>query len=560
MDSVGEVALWLAVVVCSWTVVTALFGAGRDVRLLASGARGLHAAAALALLAVASRVGETFVSLSEAPAGISSAIAVREIWADPATRLAMWAGITACFAAVVPRVVRHSDRPVRTGAQLVAAGVVLAMLLAAAGARLVLPVSAEDGPGAPVAVHVWAGVLARLLLVSGCGAMIVPFALIGAPVRREISRRWSLAALGLVIAGLTLSAWVRYAAAAPASMIDASGLPTGHAWTSLDALWALPALLVGAAAYWLADSTSTASGSAPLYARRPANRWMTGLLLALVAIAVAAVLVPPVLDWTNARAIEVGFALLPPAMTVVAIPTLLAVLAVLVGHLQAGGGLTLADAAAALAGAAVLGGAAWIAGVAEATVLFAVLVAGTTAGMLLAQVRHAGGLRRRSSWVAQAAALVGVAAGLGAVSQRARDVDVAPGAPAVVDIRGREWRLSSQGVSQDETPAYDGILVGFDVRTPGGGSQFVTAGERRYRDAHGHGATRVSRPGFVHMAAGDVRIVVHAIRDEVARVQVQHHPLVSLAWLAGVLTVLALLVAALAPTGRAAGIGGEAPR
>ncbi|HEU5173681.1 MAG TPA: hypothetical protein VFT96_02930, partial [Gemmatimonadaceae bacterium] len=329
---------------------------------------------------------------------------------------------------------------------------------------------------------------------------------------------------------------------------------------SLDALWALPALLIGAAAYWLANSTSPAPGSAPSNARRPANRWMTGLLLALVAVAIAAVLVPPVLDWTNARDIEVGFALLPPAMMLVATPTLLAVLAVLVGHLQAGGGLTRADAAAALAGAALLGGAAWIAGVVEASVLSAILVAGTTAGMLLAQVRRAPGLRRRSCWIAQAAALVGVAAGLGAVSQRARDVDVAPGAPAVVDIRGREWRLSSQGVSQDETPAYDGILVGFEVRMPGGGSRFVTAGERMYRDAHGHGATRVSRPGLVHMAAGDVRIVVHAIRDEVARVQVQHHPLVSLAWLAGGLTALALLVAALAPTGPAAGNGGEGPR
>ena len=560
MDAVGEVALWLAVVVCTWTVVTALFDE-RDARLLASGARGLHAAAALALLAVASSVGETFASLSDAPGGVASAIAVRGIWADPAARLAMWAGITACFAAIVPRVVRRDDPQVRTGAQLVAAGVVLAMLLAAAGARVVLEAPAEDGPGAPVAVHVWTGVAARLLLVAGCGAMIVPFALAGVPVRREIPRRWSLAALALVVAGLTLSAWVRYAAAAPAAVIDASGLPVGHAWTSLDALWALPALLVGAAAYWLAGSASAAPGSpSEPNARRPASRLMAGLLLSLVAVALAAVLVPPLLDWTNARDIEIGFALLPPAMTIVAIPALLAMLAVLVVHLQAGGGITTIDGAAGLAGAALLGGAAWAAGVGEATVSFAVLVAGVTTGMLLAQLRHPGGLRPRSCWIAQAAAVVGVAAALGAVSQRARDVDLSPGTPTVVEIRGREWRLSSQGTSQDETPAYDGILVGFDVRTPGGGSRFVTAGERMYRDAHGNGAARVSRPGLVHTATGDVRIVVHAIRDEVARVQVQHHPLVSLAWLASGVTALALLFAALAPREPAAGSSGDALR
>lgn len=541
MHAIGEVALWLAVVACAWTAVTAFAGADRDLRLLESGARGLHAAAALSVLAVAASLVVAYRALAGAPADVARAIAVRELWADPAARLTMWAAIGACFAALVPRVLRTSDHSARVGGQLIAAGVVIAILLAAVGGRYVLAGSGGEESGAPVVVHTWVGAGARVLVAIGAGAMLVPFALLGASARRDVAHRVTLGALGAVVAGLTLVAWVRYAIAAPAAMLDDAGRPVGQLWTTLDALWAVPPLLIATAAYRLSSRATNQAQGQPSSPRLAAI-----FLMVLVGVVMAGVMVPPVLDWVNARPIEVGFRILPPLVMLVAIPALLTVLALLVRHRQGADGIAMRDGAAAAGGAALLGSVAWLAGVAEMTVLFAAIVAGASAGLLVSEMLRASGVRRRAIWGAQAAAVVTAAAVLGGMSQRARVIDLAPGMPGAIDVRGAPWRLASQGTSQDEAPGWEGVVIAFEVRSPQA-MQLVAAGERMYRDAHGHAATRVARPGVARGLAGDLRIVVQAISDGVARVQVQYHPLVPLAWFGAALTAVALLVAAAAP-------------
>lgn len=528
MELVAATALWMAVLLAAWTVVTGFAGATHDARLAASGARGLHAVAMLALLGLALHLVAEARALVEAPLHVAATFAARSLWVDVGARLLTWAAVLGAVAALVPRVARGAGQTQRVEAQrLAGVAALLVTVLAASGGALAGEVgetSEEIGTG-PVGVQAWPGMIARLLYLVGVAAMLVPLAMRRVPRGREIARRWALAALGLTLGGLTLAAAVRYAAAAPPAALDAQGVPTGRSWSSTGALWGVAPLLIAATAFALA---------------RPAATWMAALLAGLAVILMLAAVAPAVHDWTQAAPMELGFALHPPLVVLLALPTLALILVLLVrrGSPARPRGTT---ALAGATGALVTAGLAALAGARGAATLACIALAGAAAALVW--TRAGRGLHGRLLAVAQSAALLLLAALLAAISSRPRTLELTPGAPAGVEARGQSWRLTSQGASQVELPLYDGAVVAFEVEAPGARA-LVTAGERIYRDAHGHAGTRVADPGVLRGLLTDLRVVVLGSRGDAALVQVQHHPLATPAWMLAALVAASLLAAA----------------
>lgn len=545
MRTIGETALWLAVVLAAWGVTTAVAGARRDERLARSGGRSLHVIPVLLLVVLGGRIAASMSELSGAPPAIAGAIAVRELWSDPSSRLALWALAVAVFAAGVPVIVRRDPRELRVRAQLRAAILSLLFSAAAAGASLLIPGSSADGDGggAPIAVHVPPGIAGRLLLVLGCAAVVIPLAIARERRHRAHALRWSIAALALVLAGLTLLGYVHYALVSAPSVIDPSGTPTAAPWTSLSALWLLPPLLIGALSYRLPSE-----GEAPDTTSMRATEQRAALLLlvGLVIVVVIAAVAPAVVDWTQARDIALGFELQPPLVVLVALPAFLSALAILVLPGVRRGALRRSDALASAMGGALLVMIALSAGVRNAGTIVSLGAGGMLAGLLAARAVRATGAHERSLWLAQCGVVLAAASALAAISVRPAQVEAIPGTPAEVTLAGRTWQVSSQGASQDETPGYDGIVIAFDVRSSGG-SRIVTTGERAYRDAHGHAATRAAVPAVVRGPLADLRLVVRGTRGDSARLELRHHPLATIAWITAAATVVALLVAAGAP-------------
>nr|MBA3890724.1 hypothetical protein [Gemmatimonadaceae bacterium] len=136
-----------------------------------------------------------------------------------------------------------------------------------------------------------------------------------------------------------------------------------------------------------------------------------------------------------------------------------------------------------------------------------------------------------------------------ALSTEPRQLTLEPGATATFNAMGREWRLASQGASQEEAATYDGALVAFEI-AEGGSTRIASAGERIYRDSHGHPAGRVAVPGVVRGLFGDLRFTVRALRGDEVLLRAQFHPLATFVWLMAAFTVLAFAALAFMPHGR----------
>lgn len=483
MDAIGSTALWLAAVAAGWSVVTARAGRG-DPRLVASGARALQAAGVLVPVALLAAL---LASRAEAIA-VAGTASVRMLLvamlADPRGMILVLAGFTAACAACVPRVVRDGAIPDRTRAYAAAGALTGLVVLAAALARGWNASTASDSATSPELFH-WSGVAFRVLYLAGLAVAVVPLAVPPTDRYAPARLRSTRLALAAFVAALGLGAWARHSGIAPPADVDASGNLVDPAWSSAHLLLAVPPLLYAASAF-----TQRAGRERPAAPARIAS-----MLMLVVAALVAAALGPSVLDWVGQRDVEIGAPIGP------------------------------------------LGRWGAIAATVAATLLAALAVARAVQDDdRAARLWHA----------ALAAALLALGMAAVAVSARPQQLIMRPGVSATASGWGGTWTLTSQGVSQEEGEHFDGALVAFEV-TRNGRTSVESAGERIYRDPHGHAAARVAVPGVVRTAAGDLRLTVRALRGDEALVRAQFHPLAWVGWSLAVLTVLLMAASAAVP-------------
>ena len=483
MDILATLALWLAAILGAWAVVATRAGSRGDVRLVGSGERALHAVAALMAFALAAECIELRAAAIAATGGVPAATLVRAAWSDGPVRVLVWGTAAALFAALVPRAARSATPRERARAHVVAGSVATGAALAVIAMRVLFPSGDEGGSAAPE-LHHWAGIAFHTLYALGAAAAVVPMAVGPVPPLTALRLRWTLAALGTLVAALGFGAWARYAGITAAPDLNAEGVLVDPAWSTAHLVVLAPPLVLAAASYAL-RARQRAGGQV---ARAP---MATALLLFVAAIGVVAV-GPAVLDWVAMRDIEAGADMLR------------------------------------LRGAAAIG-----------VALALVLMAGVPAAAAARAARH----DSRLLHAAQASALLLLATIVTALSTTSRRFELDPGATAMVRSGSSEWRFTSQGTSQVEGADYDGALVAFEL-VSGERRAFALAGERLYRDAHGHPGARVAVPGVVRGVAADLRFTVRGLRGDRALVRAQQHPLVTPAWVLAAATVVLLLAAA----------------
>lgn len=483
MHSLEPAALWLALIVGGWAAVTARVAFGDDPRLVRSGGRALHAAACLLVIAVTAFVAGRRDGVLASSGGAAWVIALRELLAAPDGMVLLVTTFAGLATGVVPRLVRDAPRLERRTAYRRAG------LLVAVGALAAIASRAFWGDGvegaAPVELFDWSGMAFRVLLAAGAGLLAAPIVMTPVPSRAGTRLRLCTIALAMQLLALTSGAWSRYAAVSPAPELDAAGTLADPQWSTGYLLLLVPALLTAASVAALHVRVHHASGR---------SRTSAVLLLAAAAM-IASALAPAIRDWVVGREVRFGMPMSPL-------------------H-------------------------AW-----EAS--FAIAVAVVVAGWLKLRAFRAPSAPVRLMRFATAGAVGTLGLAVLALSTEARQLTLAPGATAPLRSMGREWRFASQGTSQEEAPTYDGALVAFEV-VSGSGTTIAAAGERIYRDSHGHPAGRVAVPGVVRGLTGDLRFTVRALRGDEVLIRAQFHPLASLAWLMAAFTVIAFAASALRP-------------
>ena len=167
--------------------------------------------------------------------------------------------------------------------------------------------------------------------------------------------------------------------------------------------------------------------------------------------------------------------------------------------------------------------------------------------------RGARGLAVRATQVAYGAMLV-VAASLAASNfARTTDVAVQEGQRArVADRFGTAWTLSLEGVSQVGREAVLSNVVAVRAAVGGKGRAFVTAEVRSlFTNDSREPADQLMLSGVSGGLLEDLRVDVREANTADAVLTVRFVPAVTVLWIAGVVAVLALLVSAFAPAGRA---------
>ncbi len=494
---VGELSLWIALLMAAWGAAVS-FAAGalgrRD--LASSGRRALYVAFGALALAVAGVVDAlvrrdfslAYVALHTS-LELSTPYAVAALWSGPAGTMLVWALlIAAAAAALAPAGARRDPRrgPWVAGAAALFLLFVLLVVALQANPYERLSWRASDGQGLDPRLQVPAMVLQRPLLLAGYTAACVPAMLaLGGLLARRVdvatwtaARRWGVAAWAGIGAAILLAA---------GGALDTAGA------------WAWPPDVALPAAEWacLALFLHTVS--------RPAGR---GILSKLnIPLAVAAAL----------------------------------------GAL--GGGYALASAAGPAAlfepGRAVTG-TAWIGGA-------LVLVAGAA---YLAATRRlpadpgappgpVGDHRRAGALLAHAAAVVLLLGLAGSRFATRRDVTLRTGQESrIVDPFGGVWRFVSQGVSRAGTPDRDLLAATLEASRDGTPRGLVVAERLQYRDAQGDSAfAPVSRAGVRASPVLELRTVLLATDGDRARLRITFVPLALWIWIGGLGLVAAGLVA-----------------
>lgn len=498
MILVGELSLWVALLMAAWCAVVSIAGGigGRD-ELRDSGERAAYATFAFTALAAAglwTALARRDFSYEYVASRISDNMphlyVFTAFWSGPAGAMLLWALMLALCSAVAVWVNRAADRA-RTPYVTGTLGVVLVLFLAATAlasnpfARLdPAPLDGQvmdpllQNPG--MAMHPPA-------LFLGLAATTIPFAFtLGALAGRRADaqwlvpvRRWTLVSWLFLTVGIVLGMWWAYVE--PGS---------GDRWARdpVANLSLLPWLASTAFLYTVARER----GGVP-------SKWSVALpvatfLLALLgpAIGTGGIIArvhsfaqSPVVGWLSAFlvvAVTVGISLLATRL-----PTL---------ELQE---------------------------------------------QRLMASKH----RRYGVHVAHAGFVLLVAALTGLAFRREYNVSAAAGqAFEVEDPYGGRWRFMSQGISNGRAPNHEITSVTLEASRNGRPAGLITSERRQYLDSHGHPVFEPTTEAGVRSRPGqDVYVELAAVRGDAADIRVSFNPLMVWVWIGGGMVALGGLLA-----------------
>jgi cytochrome c biogenesis factor len=512
MIRAGEFSLWIALLAAAWgAALSVAGGVSRRRELAASGAMGVHVAAAALVLSCAGLATALWQSdftlryvASFTAANLPDAYRLSALWAGPAGSLLCSATLLGMVASAAIAVGRRSQGVL---APWVAA--TLGLLLAFFIALLVfgpspferLPFPPPEGRGLDPQLQNPAMALHPPLLMLGYAVSAMPFALViaGLVTRRlDVTwllavRRWALRAWMVLTVGITVGMWWAY------REVRWRGY---WSWDAMEVAAALPWLVAGALAYAIPRRSALA-------ARRG---WSVALgsLTYLVVIGGAFMArsgVVPTAHGFAVSAVGETFAWLGAAVIVV------------IGALGYRARSTFGDPGVAGAGAE-------DAGMPAGRAARHVLLAG--AGLFVLGLAGAAFNRRYTTELGDGE------------SFRARDA------------LGREWLFTSQGASRYQRENRAVIAVALLPSLAGRRQPFIKPEQRQFFDSEEREIGEPSARAAVQSTAlQDVYVVLDDVRESRARLEIGFRPLVSFIWMGGVLMAIGgLLTLAAEPAGQ----------
>lgn len=494
MILVGELSLWVALLMATWAAIVS-FAGGMQGRadLIASGERGIHATLAMLLLAALGLwTALTAHDLSFAhvasftAANLPLVYTLAAFWGGPAGALLLFALLLSVLAMIVvigDRRRTGQSLPYVTGTLAIVLAFTVAVLCLGAEPYARIDWGALDGRGMNPLLQSAGMIVHPPVLYAGLACSAVPFALaVGALLTRGLdgeglaaARRWVVAGWVLLTIGILLGMWWSY------QQPDWEGM------------WTLDALGNAALFPWLANTVLLHSLD-PRGGKSARRRWNVVLLLA-------------------------------------AFP-----LALFSAFLARGGIISTAHS---FARSPVTP---WFAG-------FLVLAVAASTYLLLTRLHlldagdHPRGASRRAprrpgiAVVYAGIALLLVALAAQALGEEHR-LTLTPGATGEVrDPFGRTWRLTSQGVSQYNELNRSVIAAAVEVARAGSSGGIVTSESRQYMDSRGaptfEAATTAGILGGVEQ---DVYVTLEGVGGaESVQLRVAFNPVVLWVWIAGII-------------------------
>ncbi|MEX1185766.1 MAG: cytochrome c biogenesis protein CcsA [Gemmatimonadaceae bacterium] len=497
MILVGELSLWVALLLAAWAAIVS-FAGGIQARsdLIASGERGIHTALAMLLLAslgLWSALAAHDLSLAHVAsftaANLPLVYTLAAFWAGPAGALLLFALLlSACSAAVVfgNRGRNRALLPYVTGTLAIVLTFVVATLCLGVNPYERLDWSPLDGRGMSPLLQSAGMILHPATLYAGLAGTAVPFALgIAALLTRRLDgeclcvvRRWVIVTWIFLTIGIVTGMWWAY------------GQPD-----------------------WGGEWTRDAVGNAAVYP------WLVDTVL---------------LYLLGARAERAAWRKWNVTLLLLAFP-----LALFSAFLARGGIISTAHSFA----RSPVGG--WLAG------LLVLAVAAATYLLLMRLPALNGGGEAGAAFppaprrLGVALVYAGIVVMLVALSVQAwrkdHSLTLPPGASGELrDPLGRTWRLTSQGVSQYNELNRSVLAAAIEVAESARSAEVVTSERRQYADSRGNPTFAPSTTaGILRTLEQDTYVtLVDVGEDESVRLRVGFHPVVVWVWMAGTIMVI----------------------
>jgi len=492
MILVGELSLWVALLMAGWAAIVSFAGGvQRRANLIASGERGIRVTLvmlALASLGVWTALAAHDLSLahvaSSTAANLPLVYTLAAFWGGPAGALLLFALLLAVCGGIVvtgAHARNGRSRPYVTGTVASALAFTVAVLCLRANPYTRLEWGALDGGGMNPLLQSAGMVLHPPVLYAGLACTAVPFALgVHALMARRIDGEWLAAAKRWVAAGWTLLT---------------IGIVLGMWWA-----YSQPD--------WNGEWTRDALGNAALFP------WVVNMAL-LHSLETSA---------DEGRRRRWNIVLLLSAFP----------LALFSAFLARGGIISTAHS---FARSPVTG---WFAG-------FLVLVAAAATYLLLTRLHSLaaaeapnaapqGASRRYGIAVIYAGIALMVVALAGQALRQEHRLTLAAGATGELrDPFSRTWRITSQGVSQYNELNRSVIAAAVEVSPAQSGGRIVTSESRQYLDSRGTPTfDPITKGGVIREVAQDVYVTLTGVGDdETAHLRVEFNPFVLWVWVAG---------------------------
>jgi cytochrome c biogenesis factor len=496
----GELALWMALLMATWTAIVSPLGGvtGRS-ELTASGARGTHATLALLVVAAAGLWAALLrhdfalqyvasVSSSDVP----PIYAFAAFWAGQRGALLLSALLLAACSVIAVHDTRDPGRELRPFVLAVLAAVMVALLAALMlGANPFdrLAWIPPDGQGLDPRLRTPAMLIHPPVLRLGYMALAVPFALaVAALITRRPGQEWFSA-----IRSWALFAWLCLTV----------GMFTGIRWAYTD-----PAQ----SGYWQRDPIDNGALLPWLFA----------------SVFLVSVALPAQRETVRTRSV-----VLPMAAFLVALPGVVITRLGNVPSLEAlarspaGFGFALFIALALIASATI--------------VLFRLRDAEVPLEARSARNRH------RYGWYVAALGAATLAVSLAGTAFR-RDFDVPLATGQVAELKdpyGRQWRFVSEGISRYDVR--DRRITAQTLAVYHGEERAALLSAERWQQLDARGAASfppLTRAGILSSPTQDVYVALHDVRtDDVAALRISFNPLVSWLWFGAVMLTLGVMLA-----------------